>query len=1135
MHLTPCTSPLGRFFRTVVLAALAMTASTSAEAAPQPKAAKAVNVLRTRAQGHATFVTGVNGRPIAVTPAAGQTRIQPMDFLRQHGRVFGVTDPNRQLSVTKTDTDTLGQTHTTYQQVHEGVPVFSGTLKVHQNVLGEVVVANGDFYPITPKLETKPKLTADRAEAAAQAALPQTLPQGAQPGVEHSELVIVDPGWYGDPPMGAHLAYYVILSDLSVPVREAFFVDAHTGTIVDQWTLLHTARDRVIFDDTTNLVVRTEGGPPTGDPEADQAYDYAGDTYDFFFRSFGRDGMDHRGGTMYTVVRSQRSQCPNAWGGSAGTIFCVNLAVDDVVGHEWGHALTDFTGNLIYQNQPGQLNESYSDIWGELIDLYNGDASLPGLPGGTPWPTPAGYVGPGTDTPNTLRGTSCSGSVRWMIGEDSSLNVIRDMWNPPCFNDPDRGYSPLQTCNPGDSGGVHSGSGIPNHAFAIMTDGKTFNGYTVNAIGPIKAAAVWYRALVVYMTLSSDFEDAYYALMQSANDLVGTTPNDPRPGGPGAGAITVADVAEVDKALQATEMNGPGACGAEERVMISDAALRCFGRTTVFSDDFESGPGGWTVSNSAPPTPYDWALTTTPLPFGRLGVAWFIEDRDIGDCAAQDESAVHSLQSPAIVLPADADFPMLSFTHNVRTEGSWDGANLEIQVNGGGWQSVPRDAFERNPYNARLNTVAQGNSNPKAGEMAWSGVSEQWGASVVDLSGFAGANDTIDLRFELGKDGCTGYLGWHVDDVEVYHCPDCNASGTPEVKESSVSFESPALAGIGAGSPQTFTITTPPAAASDVTLSFTAVGNFRFSQRWLDVSLNGDDIGPVFNRLSTDCPPTPDTAQIVIDPERYNTAVGGADAIIEMTTPATVDETSCLGDSYVTVVVSYDVTGASAEIITFPPNTYDPGPVPKNRYATLRVGGAPDLQMALRVTFVDLPPPFDCHNGEVRWVDTPRNVTEIPGQTDDEPPTFLAAGLSSTPVLFDSDINGLLHVFGEEIVPEAVIEFQPFDGVCGMLNENTEKAPVTVDMTPRWGDTLENCATTPCGPPDGTVNLITDCVGIVDKFGGLPGAPIKARTDLRGAVTPSLPDQRIDIVDVILCVDAFQGDLYPYDWPEPCP
>ena len=48
------------------------------------------------------------------------------------------------------------------------------------------------------------------------------------------------------------------------------------------------------------------------------------------------------------------------------------MTADDVVAHEWGHAYTDYTWDGIYQWQPGALNESYSDIWGETVDLING-------------------------------------------------------------------------------------------------------------------------------------------------------------------------------------------------------------------------------------------------------------------------------------------------------------------------------------------------------------------------------------------------------------------------------------------------------------------------------------------------------------------------------------------------------------------------------------------------------------------------------------------------------------------------------------------------------------------------------------------------------------------------------------------
>jgi hypothetical protein len=105
----------------------------------------------------------------------------------------------------------------------------------------------------------------------------------------------------------------------------------------------------------------------------------------------------------------------------------------------------------------------------------------------------------------TLR--SNNAGVRWLVAEDSTAfgGTIRDMWQPSCSSDPDTANHPLQTCNLGDNGGVHSGSGVPNHAFAILTDGKTFNGQTVSGIGLFKAAAVWYRALTVYLTPTSNF------------------------------------------------------------------------------------------------------------------------------------------------------------------------------------------------------------------------------------------------------------------------------------------------------------------------------------------------------------------------------------------------------------------------------------------------------------------------------------------------------------------------------------------------------------------------------------------------------------------------------------------------------
>ena len=67
------------------------------------------------------------------------------------------------------------------------------------------------------------------------------------------------------------------------------------------------------------------------------------------------------------------NDCPNAYWDGQATKYCNGVTSDDVVAHEWTHAVTELTSDLIYQWQPGALNEAYSDIFGETIDLINGE------------------------------------------------------------------------------------------------------------------------------------------------------------------------------------------------------------------------------------------------------------------------------------------------------------------------------------------------------------------------------------------------------------------------------------------------------------------------------------------------------------------------------------------------------------------------------------------------------------------------------------------------------------------------------------------------------------------------------------------------------------------------------------------
>lgn len=770
--------------------------------ASNSEAAPTVRVTRWTSDGRPLRVSATLGTAPSSAAATGTPDREAAIgvLVPAMAREFGADQMDQSLEfVDRTEVDEVGQVHLTYRQKFHGVPVFSGILKFHIASGNSPSTANGSFRAIPGEFDVLPGLTAAQAVVVA-----SDLAAMENPVVYRAELVVVDPGWYGDAPTGPRLAYHIELDGDAPDSAAAFFIDAKNGDVLDRWSLVCGAIDREIYDafggtDLPGWLVRAEGSEATGIGEYDRLYDYIGDAYDFFSLGFGRDSYDDQGSTVIASAFYDALQCPGipnaAWNFLRRSMyFCEGTTVDDVIAHEFTHGVTQTTANLIYQNQPGQLNESFSDIFGELIDLYNGGAAFVGQSGVTPWVDHPS--GPGSDAPNPHRTSTCSlpstshgDGYRWLLAEDSAAwsQGLRDMWRPTCFNHPDRALSPLQGCNPIDAGGVHSGSGVLNHAFAMLCDGDTFNGQTISGIGPIKSGAIFHRALTTQLTVASDFMDAYDAIHQSAIDLIGATPNDPRTGLPSGDAITAFDAEQVDRAMIAVELNAAGGCGASVPVLSGIAVPACDSETVIYEDDFESGGAGWTVSNNAPIQPFDWVLRSS-LPFGRPGTAWYCDDPNAGDCTEQtSDEAVHSLISPVFAIPPGVSNLTLAFTHFVETEPRFDGGVVSIRRNGGAWERIPSAAFYFNSYNTSLFNVGQGNTNPLAGEPAFTGVGGEWGTSLVDLGALVSAGDSIEIRFDFGKDSCFGYTGWFVDDVRVFACPgsaDCNGNGVADEFEA---------------------------------------------------------------------------------------------------------------------------------------------------------------------------------------------------------------------------------------------------------------------------------------------------------------------------------------------------------------
>jgi bacillolysin len=268
------------------------------------------------------------------------------------------------------------------------------------------------------------------------------------------------------------------------------------------------------------------------------AHTYAAYTYDYYFKRFGRRGLDNADRRLLNMVHLvKRSDIFTAPDDVVGTFYlnafyCGECAggvmvygeglpggvylsngqrVDflagalDVVGHELTHGVTNFTSRLEYVNESGALNEAFSDMMGTSVEFFF-------QPAGT----------------GQRKGD-------YLIGEDvvtaavfGALDGIRSMANPALFGQPDH-YSKLVLLPPDDehdNGGVHINSGIPNQAFYLAIEGGTnrTSGIRVQGVGASnreQIEKVFYRAFAQLMPSSANFSMARAITLRAAQDLYG--------------------------------------------------------------------------------------------------------------------------------------------------------------------------------------------------------------------------------------------------------------------------------------------------------------------------------------------------------------------------------------------------------------------------------------------------------------------------------------------------------------------------------------------------------------------------------------------------------------------------------------
>ena len=452
-----------------------------------------------------------------------------------------------------------GHEHVRYLQTHGGVRVEGGDL-VRQVVGGTTVSVFGGLYDGI-EVDPVPDVDASRAVAIVERLSGQPLGPLVPP-----ELLVL-PREDGSFVLAWSLAVF------AEDGRTVYAVDAHTGAVVEARRELQTqsavGRGTGVLGDDKKMSVRAAGSeylgddllrppklhsydgrgdlnrtllflngvipPGDGDLVADadndwtdgtavDAHAYTGYTYDYFFKRFGRRGLDGQDLQLRSFVHPVRLQDYARYSPDVHNIFFANAfyagngvmlygeglpegvrlggqhfrsfsGALDVVAHELTHGVTQYTSRLVYQQESGALNESFSDMMGTSAEFF--------------------FQAPG------------SGPMRadYLLAEDiTSPGAVRSMDDPALFGHPDH-YSRRYT-GPLDGGGIHINSGIPNHAYYLAIEGgrNRTSGLPVEGVGAAnrdQIEKVMYRAFTLMMPARADFATARAVTLQSARDLHG--------------------------------------------------------------------------------------------------------------------------------------------------------------------------------------------------------------------------------------------------------------------------------------------------------------------------------------------------------------------------------------------------------------------------------------------------------------------------------------------------------------------------------------------------------------------------------------------------------------------------------------
>lgn len=463
--------------------------------------------------------------------------IAAMDHLT---KAYRLRDAESEFRPFKIDADELGFHHVRMNQMYQGLQVVGGQLIVHFNKSGQAYQVNGRYIPDID-IETKPAIDANSAVAAAQQDLAKMgKPAGNLKGTVEVVVYAQD--------VEPVLAYELMLGyedNAAGPGRWRYWINANDGSVINRYNdvcktsaaisgtlnsgeggtsvsvtgdhtgsyyyLYNNAWHWEIYDYQYGIIARnlTANWPTSvrACAEMSAAYNF-NNIQTYYFNVHSRNSYDNSGANAIANVHVTGGTDNAFWDPDTQQFYFYpgsdfgELTVLDVCGHEFTHAVTENTADLVYQYESGALNESFSDIFGTVIEFY-------AQPSGT-----------------NVYPLRTAGYADWLLGEDCTYPydvALRDMRNPQRFNNPSKYHGTKWYYGSGDNGGVHYNCGVQNHFFYLFCEGGSGNNdglsYDITGIGIENARLVAYRALTVYCTRGTDYAAARTAWISAATDL----------------------------------------------------------------------------------------------------------------------------------------------------------------------------------------------------------------------------------------------------------------------------------------------------------------------------------------------------------------------------------------------------------------------------------------------------------------------------------------------------------------------------------------------------------------------------------------------------------------------------------------